>query len=127
VGARLKSSALPPTSILQKNGGLNMDVDTEIYIEEQAEIIARKALEGYRQAIYFDGEHWGQTYDSGELVYDIIDSDDYPSMKIFNAVRDTAETIIDNQGGPWCTEEEYAALTGADEPHEYEDQLEFPF
>jgi hypothetical protein len=104
-----------------------MDTDTEIYIEEQAEIIAAKAVEGFRQAIYWDGQYWGETYDSSELVYDIIDSDNYPSAEIFNAVRHAAEIIIDNWGGPWCTEEEYAALTGADEPHEYEDQLEFPF
>jgi hypothetical protein len=105
-----------------------MGTDTEFDIGEQAEILAAKAVEGYCQAIYFDGEYWGQTYDSYELVYDIIDSDDYPSKEIFNAVYAAACAHIDNNfGGPWITEEEYAALTGADEPHEYEEQLEFPF
>jgi hypothetical protein len=95
-----------------------MDVDTEIYIEEQAEIIARKAVEGFRQAIYWDSEYWGQTYDSYELVFAIFDSDDYSSAEISNAIYTAACAYIDNNwGGPWTTEEEYAALTGADEPH----------
>jgi hypothetical protein len=108
-----------------------MDTDTEldIDIEEQAEIVAAKAIKGFCHAIYFDGQYWGQTYDNYELVYDVIDSDDYPSGEIFDAVCTAACAYIDNNwGGPWTTEEEYAALTGADEPHdEYEEQLELPF
>jgi hypothetical protein len=103
--------------------------DTEFDIQEHAEILAAKAIEGFCQAIYFDGQYWGQVFESYELVYDIIDSDDYPSKETFETVYCAASAYIDNHfGGPWCTEEEHAALTGADEPHaKYEEQLELPF
>ena len=47
--------------------------DTEFDIQEHAEILAAKAIEGFCQAIYFDGQYWGQVFESYELVYDIIE------------------------------------------------------
>lgn len=90
--------------------------DDKFDIDEHAEILAAKATKGYCQAIYWDGKYVGQTYDSHELIFGLIDRDDYPSAEIFDAVHDAACAIIDDWGGPWMTEEDYAALTGRDEP-----------
>jgi hypothetical protein len=94
-----------------------MRTDTEIDIDEIAEALATKAVEGYCHAIWCNDDYMGNTYDSDDLITDVIDSDDYPSMKVFEAVYEAAVAYIDhNFGGPWCTEKEYRALTGADEP-----------
>lgn len=93
----------------------SFDMD-EYDIEQQAESLARKAIEGHREAIYADGEYLGQAYEGCELVYDIANSDDYQSQEIFEVICRLAGDLIDEWGGPWCTEEDYDALTGADEP-----------
>jgi hypothetical protein len=102
-----------------------MNTDTEFDISEHAEILATKAIEGFCHAIYSNGQYWGEVFDSYELIYNIFDSDDYPSPEISAAVYNAASAYIDNHfGGPWCTEEEYRALTGADEP--YDDSVSNP-
>jgi hypothetical protein len=104
-----------------------MPFDDHFDIDEHAEVLASKAAKGYRQAIRWDGEYVGETYDNYDLVADVIDRDDYPSEEIFNAVYDAACDIVGEWGGPWMTEEDYAALTGADEPLDSSEQLDFPF
>jgi hypothetical protein len=104
MGARSKSSALPQISIPRRNRDLNMDVDTEIYVEEQAEIIARKAVEGYRQATQYDSAEggWiGRTFEAYDLVAAVGEIDDYPTEMLREEIASAACDFLDEWGGPW--------------------------
>jgi hypothetical protein len=91
------------------------ETNSEFDIDAHAELLAAKAVKGFVQAIYRCGEYLGDVCDSDQLVFDVIDRDDYPTEAIFDAVYEVAVTTINELGGPWISEQVYDALTGADD------------
>jgi hypothetical protein len=86
-----------------------MDTDTEIYIEEEAEIIARKAIDGYQQATRYEsaeGGWLGETFEAYELVAMVGEIANCPSYTLRDEIAGTACCIIDDWGGPWVRVEE---------------------
>jgi hypothetical protein len=79
---------------------------TEIYIEEQAEIIARKAVEGFQQAPRCDGDWAGRTFEAYELLAMVGEIANYPTYMLRDEIAGAACDIIDEWGGPWVRAEE---------------------
>jgi hypothetical protein len=91
-----------------------MNVDVEFYIEEQAEIIARKATDGFQQATQRSDGHWaGKTFEPEELVAVVAELANYPTA-LREEIARAACDIIDDWGGPWVT---------IDEPNPLENDL----
>jgi hypothetical protein len=80
---------------------LNMDTEDEIFFEKYAEVFARKAVAGFRQATQrCDGDWVGEVFDSCDLVAMTGFFDDNDGMV------DVVCDIIDGWGGPWVRVEE---------------------
>jgi hypothetical protein len=91
-----------PDGIGMQHCSMEAEMDTEINTEllcmDYAEVLARKAVEGFQQATQrCDGDWVGETFDAFDLVAmtDIIDDPAYEG--IIDAVCD----VIDGWGGPW--------------------------
>ena len=77
---------------------MDTEANTKLLCTDYAEVLARKAVEGFQQATQrCDGDWVGETFDAFDLVAmtDIIDDPAYEG--IIDAVCD----VIDNWGGPW--------------------------
>ena len=77
---------------------MGTEINTEILHTDYAEVLARKAVEGFQQATQrCDGDWAGETFDAFDLVAmtEIIDDPAYEG--IIDAVCD----VIDSWGSPW--------------------------
>jgi hypothetical protein len=77
---------------------MDAEINAEILHMDYAEVLAHKAVEGFRQATQrCDGDWAGETFDAFDLVAmtNIIDDPAYEG--IIDAVCD----VIDSWGGPW--------------------------
>ena len=77
---------------------MGTEINTEILHTDYAEVLARKAVEGFQQATQrCDGDWAGETFDAFDLVAmtEIIDDPAYEG--IIDAVCD----VIDGWGCPW--------------------------
>ena len=77
---------------------MGTEINTEILHTDYAEVLARKAVEGFQQATQrCDGDWAGETFDAFDLVAmtEIIDDPAY------EGIIDAVCAVIDSWGGPW--------------------------
>jgi hypothetical protein len=77
---------------------MDTEIDTEILRMDYAEILARKAVEGFQQATQkCDGDWVGETFDAADLVA----MTDFFNDPAYEGIIDAVCIIIDDWGGPW--------------------------
>jgi hypothetical protein len=80
-----------------------MDTDIEILVTDYAEILARKAVEGFRQATQrCDGDWVGEVFDG----IDLVAMADFYNDPAYEGIIDAVCDVIDSWGGPWVRVEE---------------------